>query len=113
MTRIHPPTDKCEGYCRATGTTCSADIADRSEGLMERRYKGPVEPGMIFTCPDNDGVFGFRRVRVVARRFDDETTLIIEDLPSRVRPTAPVGIYPCPELNLRIVFVPESDEVPR
>lgn len=77
-------------------------------------YEGPVEPGMVFTCPDNDGVLGYRRVRVVARRFDDERTLIIEDMPSRVYKNMRGGLTPCPEVNLRIVFIPEeSDEVPR
>lgn len=71
------------------------------------RYDGPVEPGMIFTCPDNDGTLGYRRVKVVGRHFDDPSLLFIEDLPSRLR-HRPAGVTSCPELNLRIVFVPEA-----
>lgn len=71
------------------------------------KYEGQIEPGMIFTCPDNDGVLGYRRVRVVGRHFDDPTLLFIEDLPSRIR-HRPSGVLACPELNLRIVFEPEE-----
>jgi hypothetical protein len=69
------------------------------------RYGGPVEEGMVFTCPDNDGLLGYRRVKVVGW-YDDET-LILEEMPGRIRST--VGyIFRCPLVNLRIVFVPEE-----
>lgn len=70
------------------------------------KYEGPIEVGDVFTCPDNAGVLGYRRVRVLARHLDDPSTLLMEDLPSRLRPR-PVGVFKCPELNLRIVFQPE------
>lgn len=68
---------------------------------VEIKYNGPIERGMIFTCPDNDGVLGLRRIRVVGRDFNDY--VIYENLPGRMRiDTHSLGR--CPELNLRIVF---------
>lgn len=73
------------------------------------RYSGPVEPGMVFTAPDNDGKLGYRRVKVIARTIDSDI-LIIEEMPSRIRYVQSGQISKCPETNLRIVFVPEEDE---
>lgn len=73
-----------------------------------KRYTGEVTEGMIFTAPDNDGRLGYRRVKVVAW-YDDET-VILEEMPGRIRYSQPGAIFKCPLVNLRIVFVPE--EVP-
>jgi hypothetical protein len=69
-----------------------------------RKFEEEVYPGMVLTAPDNDGVLGFRRVRVLAEHPDGGW--LIEDLPSRMR-HRPRGVTRCPELNLRIVFEPE------
>lgn len=74
------------------------------------RYTGPVEVGMVFTAPDNNGALGYRRVKVIAE-LDDEM-LVLEELASRIRYTTPGEIFKCPKKNLRIVFVPEG-ELPR
>lgn len=72
------------------------------------RYEGPLELGMVLTAPDNEGVLGLRRVRLVAKHIDGDW--IIEDLPARMwRRFGPDrGPKRCPEINLRIVFVPEE-----
>jgi hypothetical protein len=74
-------------------------------GVVNIRYDGPIERGMVFTAPDNNGTLGFRRIRVLGWDFDQR--VIFEELPSRMR--LPVGdIRRIPELNLRIVFEPEA-----
>lgn len=74
---------------------------------MSARYDGPVDVGQIFTAPDNDGILGYRRVRVVG--WYDDTTLVLEEMPGRIRYARSGEIFKCPELNLRIVFQPEED----
>jgi hypothetical protein len=69
------------------------------------RYTGPLTVGMIMTAPDNDGRLGFRRLRLLAEHPDGGW--IVEDLPSRARRSSG-SLARCPELNLRIVFVPEE-----
>lgn len=71
------------------------------------RYEGRIEEGQIFTCPDNNGVLGYRRVKVIGRY--DESTLILEEMPGRIRYSQTGSIFKCPELNLRIVFIPEEE----
>lgn len=68
------------------------------------KYEGPIEDGMVFTAPDNDGNV-FRRVRVVGHHIDGD--LICEDLPSRYRGRHG-EVFRCPEFNLRVVFKPEQ-----
>lgn len=74
------------------------------------RHPGPVEVGQVWTCRDNDGKLGYRRVRVLAEHPDGGW--ILEDLPSRStrsRGDRGVGVpFRCPDVNLRIVFVPEE-----
>lgn len=72
------------------------------------RYDGPVEAGMVFTAPDNDGKLGYRRVRVVGRMHGDASTLILEEMPGRCLGRYRGEIFKCPELNLRVVFQPEE-----
>lgn len=73
---------------------------------VEVKYKGPVEAEMVFTAPGGDGELGFRRVRILAEHPDGGW--IYEELPGRMR-TEVGRIGRCPDLNLRIVFVPEAD----
>jgi hypothetical protein len=72
------------------------------------RYDGPVEVGMVFTAPDNDGKLGYRRVKVIADLGGG--TLVLEEMPGRIRYSQAGSIFKCPELNLRIVFEPEEAE---
>lgn len=77
---------------------------------VEVKYEGELAIGMIFTCPDSDGELGFRRVKVIGRHPDTGDWLI-EELPSRLmtKVRGDIGaIRRCPEINLRIVFVPEE-----
>lgn len=76
---------------------------------------------MILTAPDNDGVLGYRRDKLLARHPDKPHLWIYEALPCRMR--KPIGRYDpatgeragsgvgevglCPEVNLRIVMRPE------
>lgn len=76
---------------------------------MEGKWKGPVSIGETFTAPDNDGELGFRRVRVIGRHPDDEKMLICQEQASRMKGRRVGEVFLCPELNLRIVFWPESD----
>jgi hypothetical protein len=71
-----------------------------------KKYEGPIEVGMVFTCPDNSGELGFRRVRVLAAHPDGGW--ILEDLPGRMK-RENYGPFRSPELNLRIVFQPEGE----
>lgn len=73
------------------------------------KYEGPIFVGQVFTAPDNDGVLGFRRVRVLAEHPDGG--LIIEDLVSRCRKAGYLH-QPnrMPEFSLRVVFVPEEPD---
>lgn len=71
------------------------------------RYEGPLTEGMILTCPDNDGVLGLRRVKLLHQEGD---RWIYEEAASRM--TKPGGrvigeLGRTPEVNLRIVFRPE------
>jgi len=69
--------------------------------MTQLKYEGQIERGMVFTAPDNDGVLGLRRIRVLCRDFDDR--IVYENLPGRMRlDTGALGR--APELNLRIVF---------
>lgn len=74
-----------------------------------KRYEGLVEVDMVFTCPDNDGELGFRRVRILAEHPDGGW--IFEDLPSRMNRLALKRLSVCPDLNLRVVFVPEEEAI--
>jgi hypothetical protein len=77
------------------------------------RYTGPLEAGMILTGPDNDGVLGYRRVKLILR--EDDGGWIYEEAPSRLTKKlgfrAPRELGRCPELNLRIVFRPEEPTI--
>lgn len=74
---------------------------------VERKYDGPIEEGMIFTSPDNDGELGYRRLKVIGADADDGM-LVLKEMPGRIR-YAPTGsVFKCPELNLRIVFFLEE-----
>lgn len=75
---------------------------------IERKYDGPIRPGMIFTAPDNDGEFGYRRVKVVATDPEDGL-LILKEMPGRIRYAQVGSIFKCPEVNLRIVFFLEGE----
>jgi len=75
------------------------------------RYDGPIEPGMTFWAPDNEGQ-PYRRDRVIAIDPTRPDTIILEALscPMRKRPGSGVGeIFRCPEVNLRIVMRPEEE----
>jgi hypothetical protein len=61
---------------------------------------------MIFTAPDNDGMLGYRRIRVVGEHIDGGW--VIEDLPSRLMRIGLGSVQRCPDLNLRVVFRPEE-----
>lgn len=78
--------------------------------MVEVKYDGPIEVGQVFTCPDNDQVLGYRRVRVLAVHPFIEGVLILEEMPSRMKRVRVGEIFACPEVNLRIVFVPEPEE---
>lgn len=73
-----------------------------------KKYEGPIEVGMVFTAPDNDGQLGYRRVRLLARHPFKDGTLIIEEMKSRMKGRREGEIFPCPEANLRFVFEPEA-----
>lgn len=76
------------------------------------RYDGPIEPGMVFTAPGNDGKV-LRRDKVIGRMPDDASLLIMEALPCPMRKRLGSGVgelFKCPELNLRVVMRPEVDD---
>jgi hypothetical protein len=76
------------------------------------KYEGPLEPGMVMTGPDNDGVLGFRRDLLLARHPNKPDLWIYEALPCRMRRAQGSGVGQvgvCPEINLRIVMRPEVE----
>lgn len=77
--------------------------------VVDLKYNGPFEVGMVLTAPDNEGKLGFRRIRLLAEHPDGGW--IYEDLPSRMnrrRGLSDLGV--CPEVSLRIVFEPEPTD---
>lgn len=76
---------------------------------VERKYEGPLLIGQVFTAPDNDGVLGHRRLKLIGFMPDDPKTLILEEMTSRIRYCRPGEIMKCPELNLRVVFYLEEE----
>lgn len=74
------------------------------------RYEGPIEPGMVFWAPGDDGE-PFRRDLILARHPTKPDLILYEALPCKMRakPGSGVGqVGACPEINLRIVMRPEE-----
>jgi hypothetical protein len=74
-------------------------------------YDGPIEPGMIFWAPDNDGEV-YRRDMILCQHPTRPEYLVIEALDCAMRKNGRgVGnVHLIPEINLRIVMRPEEAE---
>ncbi len=72
-------------------------------------YNGPIEPGMIFSAPGNDGKT-FRRDLVLGAHPFKPDIILLEALPCKMRSRLGSGvgeIIQCPEVNLRLISSPE------
>lgn len=78
--------------------------------MTRERYEGPIEPGMVFWGPDNEGR-PYRRDLILGRHPFKRDLILYEGLPCLMRRAVGSGVGRmgvCPEINLRIVMRPED-----